>query len=264
MPYTNNGIYFESNGHGEPLILLNGIMMSTISWSYHVERLKNDFNVITFDFKDQGKSRHEDRDYHIFDRSNDIGDLIEYLKIGSSHLVGVSYGAHVAEYFAAKFPSKVKGLVLSNATFRVQNHLREIGKSWESAASTYDPELLFRVSFPFIYSRTFYNSNPEWIERRIKISSASTTKEWMNGFIRLSKSSRDFDLSKEVRQIKSPTLIISATEDLLIPTNEMKEMAALIENSKFLRVQRTGHAFFLERPEFFCNAIKKFLTSLVV
>ncbi|BBJ28121.1 alpha/beta fold hydrolase [Athalassotoga saccharophila] len=262
MPYTNNGIHYECNGHGDPLVLLNGIMMSTVSWSYHVERLKNDFNVITFDFKDQGKSSREDKDYHIFDRSNDLLDLMKYLKIESAHIVGVSYGAHVAEYFAAKFPSKVKGLVLSNATFKVKNHLREIGKSWEYSANTYDPELLFRVSFPFIYSRTFYDSNPEWIEKRIKISSSSTTKEWMDGFIRLSKSSRDFDLSKEIRQIKSPTLVISASEDLLIPSNEMKEMSFLIENSKFLKVKNTGHAFFLERPELFCKIIKKFLKSV--
>jgi|YelNatPaOPRAMG01_1025707.scaffolds.fasta_scaffold12275_2 3-oxoadipate enol-lactonase len=261
MAYVNNEIYYERSGHGDTLILLNGIMMSTSSWTYHVNRFKEHFDVITFDFKDQGKSSRLNHDYHIFDRSKDLLDLMDDLKIESANLLGVSYGAHVAEYFAIKYPERIKRLILSNATFKVGNHLRELGKSWEMVAQTYNPELLFRVSFPFIYSKTFYELNFEWIENRLKNASKVTDEEWLNSFIRLSRSGAYFDLSDEIGKINLSTLLICADEDMVTPKDAMNEMARKIRNSSLIKMRETGHAAFYEKEDLWCENVENFLVQ---
>lgn len=261
MTYANNEIYFERIGHGDTLIILNGIMMSTSSWTDHIKRFKAHFDVISFDFKDQGRSSKLSHDYHIFERANDLIELMDDLKIESAHLLGVSYGAHVAAYFALKYPERVKSLILSNATFKVGNHLREMGRGWEFAAMTYNPELLFRVSFPMIYSRTFYELNFEWIENRIQIASKNTTREWLDGFVRLSRSGSNFDLSESLKALKMRVLLISASEDIVTPEIDMREMFKIINNSSFVLMPDAGHAAFMEKPDLFCEIVEDFLIT---
>ena len=43
-------IYFESHGQGRPLVLLNGIMMSCVSWQPFVEALSANNRLILVDF----------------------------------------------------------------------------------------------------------------------------------------------------------------------------------------------------------------------
>lgn len=260
MPYANSQIYYERIGQGNTLILLNGIMMSASSWTYHVNRLKAHFDVITFDFKDQGKSSKMNKDYDIKDRMQDLLAVMDHAKIEKAHIVGVSYGAHVAEHFVISYPHRVEKLVLSNAVSKVDNYLRELGRSWEIIAQTGDPELLFRIAFPAIYSRTFYNSNEDWIEERINNAAKVTNKDWLEGFARLSRSGAYFDLSNKIEKINVPTLLIGANEDIVTPKYEMKKMAEQIPNSSFVLIRKAGHAAFYEKADLWIDVVKGFLS----
>ncbi len=260
MPYFDSQIYYERVGNGEPLILLNGIMMSAGSWAYHVDKLKEHFDVITFDFKDQGRSSRMTKDYDVLERSIDLLNLMDHLKIKKAHIVGVSYGAHVAEHFIISHPQRVYKLALSNAVDKVDNYLRELGRSWEMAAATGNPELLFKISFPAIYSRTFYNSNESWINERIANASKATDKKWLEGFIRLSRSGNYFDLSEEIKKITVPTLLICADEDIVTPKSEMKKMAEKIPHSSLVVLHKTGHAAFYEKANLWIEKVESFLS----
>ncbi len=262
MPYANSKIYYERVGHGDPLILLNGIMMSTSSWTYHVNKFKTSFDVITFDFRDQGKSLKMDEDYDISDRVGDLVTVMDHLKIKKANIVGVSYGAHVAEHFALSYPQRVKRLVLSNAVDKVDNYLKEVGKSWETAAQNGDTELFFRISFPLIYSRTFYNSNADWIEERIRNASKITDKNWLDGFVRLSRSGAYFDLSEKISKINMPTLLICADEDMITPKSAMKKMSEKMVKSSLIILRKTGHAAFYEKADLWCEKIQNFIKGV--
>ncbi|HQF32814.1 MAG TPA: alpha/beta hydrolase, partial [Petrotogaceae bacterium] len=70
------GINYNISGNGKPIVLLNGIMMSVPSWAEHVKYLEKDFQVITYDMKDQGKSRYVDYQYDISMHVQDLRDLL--------------------------------------------------------------------------------------------------------------------------------------------------------------------------------------------
>ncbi len=55
--FGNKSIYYEEYGQGEPLILLNGIMMSCMSWAEFIEPFSVHNRLILVDFLDQGRSR---------------------------------------------------------------------------------------------------------------------------------------------------------------------------------------------------------------
>lgn len=57
IKYQSKSIYYESHGQSDKVVvLLNGIMMSTASWQAFIPVLKETFQVIVFDFFDQGQS----------------------------------------------------------------------------------------------------------------------------------------------------------------------------------------------------------------
>ena len=58
MEFVFNGkkIYYETMGEGQPILLLNGIMMSTGSWENFKESFSANNRLILLDFLDQGRS----------------------------------------------------------------------------------------------------------------------------------------------------------------------------------------------------------------
>lgn len=59
MPKVNiqgKNIYYETYGEGEPIIILNGIMMSTASWLPFKDAISSDYKLVVFDMVDQGQS----------------------------------------------------------------------------------------------------------------------------------------------------------------------------------------------------------------
>ena len=53
--FEGKQVYYETHGEGNPLLLLNGIMMSTMSWKEFVAPLSAQNRLILVDFMDQGK-----------------------------------------------------------------------------------------------------------------------------------------------------------------------------------------------------------------
>ena len=90
-------IYFESHGQGRPLVLLNGIMMSCVSWQPFVEALSANNRLILVDFLDQGKSEKmvgQTYDHGI--QVQVVRRLLEHLNLQSACVAGISYGSEPA------------------------------------------------------------------------------------------------------------------------------------------------------------------------
>ncbi|HNY74673.1 MAG TPA: alpha/beta hydrolase, partial [Bacilli bacterium] len=62
--FYNKHIFYEDNGSGEPILFLNGIMMSTISWKAFVPALSKDNRFLRIDLLDMGQSARMDEHYN--------------------------------------------------------------------------------------------------------------------------------------------------------------------------------------------------------
>ena len=59
--FQDKSIYYEEHGTGKPIVVLNGIMMSTASWAEFVEPFSANNRLILLDMLDQGRSDRIDR-----------------------------------------------------------------------------------------------------------------------------------------------------------------------------------------------------------
>ena len=56
LKFEGKSIFYDVQGQGKPIIILNGIMMSTKSWEPFVNSFIENNQLIRLDFLDQGQS----------------------------------------------------------------------------------------------------------------------------------------------------------------------------------------------------------------
>jgi 3-oxoadipate enol-lactonase len=255
-------IYYEVHGEGEPVIFLHGIMMNTLSWLAFIPELSKRFKLILLDFRDQGQSSKMQEQYGQDIHVGDILSLLDELNISRAHMMGLSYGGQVALRFALQHQGRIKSFCLFNTPNRVTNHLRQIGIAWETAAELNDGERFFQLAIPFIYSEPFYEAHLDFLMERQKIFKSLLTKEWFEGFVRLSRSVKDYALSpQELKTIKVPTLLVGADLDIVVSNRSMKEIHENIPNCEWLIIPDAGHGAFLEKMNEFLTILIGFVTK---
>lgn len=255
-------IYYEVHGEGEPVIFLHGIMMNTMSWLAILPDLSKRFRLILLDFRDQGQSSRMQQPYGQDIHIGDVLSLLDALHIPKVHIMGLSYGGQVALRFAIRHQARIKSLCLFNTPNRISNHLRQIGIAWETAAELNDGERFFQLAVPFIYSEPFYESHLEFLMERQKMFKSILTKEWFEGFIRLSRSVKDYAVPpEELKAITVPTLLVGADLDIVVSNRMMKDIHENIPNCEWLMIPSAGHGAFLERMNEFLTILIGFVTK---
>ena len=110
--FKGKKVYYELHGEGEPILVLNGIMMSTESWNAFKPSFSKDNLLILVDFFDQGRSDRLDFEYKHDLQVDLLKALLEHIKIDRVNVVGISYGSAVALQFVLKYPRCVRRLCL--------------------------------------------------------------------------------------------------------------------------------------------------------
>ena len=266
MPQLEAGegikINYEVYGQGEPVLFLGGIMMNTASWAAFVPTLSQKFKLILMDFRDHGQSSKMKEPYKIDIHVGDVVKLLDALNIPKVHLMGLSYGGDVALLFTLKHQDRLKSLMLPNTTSIIPNHLKVIGKSWEVAAELNDGEKFFQLSTPIIYSGPFYDKYMDFLMQRQAMFKALLTKEWFEGFTRLSQSIQEYHVTPEqLKTIKVPTLLIGADKDVITPIELQRILLNNIDGSEFVIIPDAGHGAFLEKMNEFMTVILGFVVK---
>ena len=262
--FEGKKVYYEVHGEGgNPLLILNGIMMSTASWKSFIPDFSKNNVVILVDFLDQGQSERMTESYNhdIQVRLLDaLTDLLPYEKVS---VMGISYGGEVAIQFAVRYPHKVRRLILANTCARTSDWLRKIGDGWNAVAKTGSGEAYYLTTIPIIYSTQFYEREAAWMERREGVLIPYFSRpDVQESLIRLTDSSRDYDYTDRVGEISCPTLVISCSEDALVPPTEQILLHQKIKGSSYVTINGSGHASMYEDPSSFIALVLGFTNLL--
>lgn len=253
-------MYYEVHGEGKPLVILNGIMMSTVSWKAFVEPLSADNQLILIDFLDQGQSDKMEEAYDHDVQLAALSELLEELLDEPFNLFGISYGGEVALQYSLNNQKKIEKLLLFNTCMETSYWLQEIGNAWNKAA--HDPEAYYLTTIPYIYSPLFFNNNREWMEsRKKKLLEIFSNQSFIDSMKRLTDSSSGYDISDRVNEIKIPTLIVGSEYDFVTPFYQQKNLNNAIASSELVFVPESGHAIMYEKPRLFISLIKGFIST---
>jgi pimeloyl-ACP methyl ester carboxylesterase len=108
-------IAWTAAGSGSPVLLVHGLGSSQEDWGNQVPALEPEHRVVRYDQRGHGASALADRAFTMRDLAADAALLIESLRIGPCHVVGLSLGGMVAFELALAAPRLVRSLVIVNS-----------------------------------------------------------------------------------------------------------------------------------------------------
>ena len=262
--YEGKRVYYEVHGdEGQPLVILNGIMMSTASWKSFIPNFSRNNVAILVDFLDQGQSERMTESYTHEIQVSVLESLLDMLLYEKYTVMGISYGGEVAIQYAVKRPDRVRSLILANTCMRTSDWLRKIGDGWNAVAKTGVGEAYYLTTIPVIYSTEFYEREAAWMDRREgTLIPYFSRPDVLESLIRLTDSSRDYDYTDRVGEISCPTLIISCSEDGLVPPTEQIMLHQRIKGSHYVTINGSGHASMYEDPASFTALVLGFANLL--
>jgi pimeloyl-ACP methyl ester carboxylesterase len=111
-------IQYLEDGSGEPVVFVHGAISDYRAWEPVRDEIarKYRFIALTQRYFGTGPWKDDGREFSVATFADDLAKFVTSLNAGPVHLVGWSFGGHVAATMAVKNPSLVRSLVLYEAS----------------------------------------------------------------------------------------------------------------------------------------------------
>lgn len=250
-------IFYETAGEGEPVVLLNGVMMTTQAWAPQTRALAGRHRCVLHDFRGQLRSGKPDGPLRMERHAEDLDALLDLLGIGSAHLVGASYGGEVGMMYAHAHPERVRSLAVIGSVSRPGPLLLEQVAVWADAARR-DPGRLYEVTAPYNFSAGFLARNPDLVRQGAERLRAYPA-DFFSALARLVEAFAELNLDDRLPGIRCPTLVLCGEEDALKPVPYSRAIAERIPGAELVVVPGAGHAVAIEQADAVNAALLDFL-----
>lgn len=253
-------LFYEIQGHGEPVILTHGLGADSRYYLDLIRFLRPHFKLIRFDLRSSGKTRFDGSAFTLDDLSRDIIGLLDFLNINQAHIIGHSMGGMVACNFAANFTTRVKKLVLLNC--RSQKNW-VTSRFWEGITAVRQqhdllPHEVSSLVIPFIYSSTFLADEVK-VKNLLETVKHNPDPQSSENFWLQAQSVSNFDAISCAPHLTMPVLLVGGNQDILAPIEDMREYAKLLPNATLIEQQGGAHNPLIETPEWLAEKILSFL-----
>jgi pimeloyl-ACP methyl ester carboxylesterase len=254
-------LFHQSEGTGEPLLLLNGIAMSAVSWDVVARPLAKSYRVIRCDFRGQLMTP-ASPPTDIAEHSDDVVALLDHLGIETLHVIGTSFGGVVGTLVAARHSDRVRSLTTIASASGFDEGMADEVARWRAAcvASLEGPDRghLSDILEPVAYSPAWVAAHTaERAQRREQIS--KLPDRWFEGLIGLLDSAHSLRLRDELERVRCPTLVIAAELDGFVPLERARGLAEAIGGASFKIIEGAGHAVVVEKPKRVVDLCLEFL-----
>jgi pimeloyl-ACP methyl ester carboxylesterase len=239
---------YRRRGSGEPLLYLHGAGL-TRAWLPLYEELSRSFDTVVPEHPGFGDTPMPDWLTGIDDLTLHYDALISELALDRVHLVGHSLGAWIAAYLAIFYRDRFASLTL----------ITPLGLRMGEAPMA-DP---FRLSEQSALEVLLGDQGSEYLayfDRGDETEATIHDYSEAITFARLLWNPRyDIKLDRRLGRISSPTLVVGAQDDRLIPAAHPARWAELIPGAKLVtlggREGPTGHLVIIQEPESLASLI---------
>ncbi len=222
MPVVQaNGIdmYYEVQGDGEPLVLIPYLAADQACYAFQVAEYAKQFSCYTVDLRGAGLSGKPDGDYTTELLADDVAAFMQAAAIQNAHVAGLSLGAAVGMWLAARHPARVRSLSLHSAWSASDPFLRSVVETWRIMARGLDSvtEMVIAGIFPWCFTPELYAARPEYIDSLADFV-RSRPMPPVDAFLRQSGAVLAHDATAALARIEAPTLITFGEHDMVTST----------------------------------------------
>jgi len=249
--FEHNGLtwsYLDAGGSGQALIALHAHWMEGQTFASFATALAPEWRVIAPDQRGHGYSDHPSA-YTRTDYLDDLQALFTHLGLEKAVLLGNSLGGVNAYQFAARYPERVRGLIIEDIGAVIADD----------------------TSFALAWSGTFKSRSDleECVGPRflpyLKDSIRSVSGGWGLAFdpreLVKSQESLNGDHRQDWLATTCPALLLRGQQSRVTTQQHMEEMAARRPHTT-LQILEGGHVIHVDNRDGFSAAVRAFLSSL--
>jgi pimeloyl-ACP methyl ester carboxylesterase len=243
LPVNGIELYYETEGTGEPLLLLHGGSGSHENWIYAGrDQLKREYRLLLPDARGHGRSTNPGKTITHRQCALDTLALLDHLGIRKCKAIGISMGANILLHMATSEPDRIEAMVLVSAAMYFPEQARAVMRQ----------------------VRVETQPAAEWdtMRKRHKLGDEQIKAiwEWSRG---MADSYDDMNFTPtELSRISASTLIVYGDRDFLYPVEMAVEMYRAIPRSALWVVPNGGHGpVFLDAAAQFAHTTLAFFRS---
>jgi pimeloyl-ACP methyl ester carboxylesterase len=232
-----------------PIVFVHGAGGSHLMWIGQLAYFKKDFNPVAVSLPGHNLSPGP-AFTAVRDSAEFVIGVADRLNFKKFLLVGLSMGGAISQQIALSHPDRLMGLSLISTGSRLKvtpDLFKLIRENWPGYMAAF-PQFAFGKNAPKAVVE-------QSVKELSKISPLSAEADF--------RACDAFDLSNEIKNIKTPTLIISAAQDLLTPTKYSDYLQSQIPGSKLVRIQDAGHVVNLEKAGEVNIALREFFSAIL-
>ena len=252
---------YQINPHKPWVTFIHGAGGNSAIWYKQIRAFKDHFNVLLIDLRGHGKSKNPIyntfKKYSFDSIGDDVMEVLDHLKIKSSHFVGISLGTIIIRELTERYPSRISSMVMGGAIMKINFRgqlLMRLGDMLKSV-----------VPYLFLYKLLAFIIMPK-----------KTHTESRNLFIREAKKlyqkefKRWYSLVSQVNPLLSyfrskdsgiPTLYIMGAEDyMFLPS--ISKISESHQSSDLVVVPECGHVVNVDQPDIFNQNAITFINKI--
>lgn len=253
-PGYNIHYYVSGNPNGQAIVLLHAAFADHRCFNRQLEFFGENYRIITMDMLGHGLSQANKTSDKIDKTACHIHQILEKESISKTHIVGVSMGSLLAQYFALEYPectlSVLGGYDISSDNKQVNKAQRTEGLKWILKA-------LFSMHLFRNYIAKVTVNNPELQPEIYEMANCFTRKSFM-----YMSGMRNVVKFRENTIIARPMLNMVGDRDLELAKHMALKFHRSMPEIKYQVISNAGHLANMDQPEMFNSVLDEFIGTL--
>jgi pimeloyl-ACP methyl ester carboxylesterase len=210
------------------LVLLHALACTAhLSWYPTIGALSEHFRVVAFDQRWHGRGIQSD-DFRLSDCADDVAALLDLLGIETAIIGGYSMGGAIAQLVWKQHRSRVDGLVLAATARNFRG--RAVERAWfamtRTAMGRFSERAKAGVERAALKLSDPVHDVPDEALAGWAFGQFRSTSRW--AMLAVLDEIGRFDSSTWIGQVRVPTSVVVATNDIVIPTHRQHRLAESI------------------------------------
>jgi pimeloyl-ACP methyl ester carboxylesterase len=254
-------MYYETEGSGDPLILIPYLSTDHACYAFQTPEYSKHFTCVVVDPRGAGMTDKPAGPYSTEHVADDVAQLMEALDIGRAHVAGVSFGAAVGMWLAAKYPERVASLSLHSAWAKTDPFVAAVVRGWQVMARALAsvPDTVIQGIFPWCFTPQMYVDKPEFVTALEEFVRGRPVQP-VEAFLHQTDAVLAHDVEARLGSIVAPTQITYGRWDLVTSTRFAPALTEGIKNAELLVLEHLSHAGLHEDAAQFNRVTLEFLT----
>ena len=257
---NNISMNYEKQGAGDPLILIPFLTADNACYAFQVAEYSKLFTCISLDLRGTGESDKPGGDYSTEVLADDVASFMRALGIRKAHISGLSLGAAIGMWLAAKQPDMVASLSLHSGWSKTDPFLRTVIDCFQVMAKAIGsvPEMVVLALFPWCLTPELYAAKLDYVQSLADFV-RSRPAQSVGSFMQQSNAVIAHDAEAQLARITAPTLITFGRHDIATSTRFADRMKGGIRNSELMIFEDCAHAPIYENVAEFNDKTLQFL-----